>query len=178
MKIVKVKNKNLSREYQNIINRNRIKEFGSKNKKDFSKDYEAETLWFFLKEKDKIVAFGGIRPIKVEYLKKIYHIGGICSIISIVKGKGYGGILISFMRSYANKNKKTILGFTKKTEFFKKVGLQTKKDFVKRFIYKNLETGREIIDNDGDGIYYEGRDKLISRMLKGKSKAYIEVLHW
>jgi hypothetical protein len=178
MKLQIIKNKNLSKAQKNLINNARVKEWGKDEKKYFSKDYELETLWFFVKDKNKIVAIGGLRPILFGYLGKEYSIGGICSIISIIKGKGYGKILISFMKSWSYENKKTILGFTTQTGFFEKAGLKTEKNFIGRFIYKNPLSGEEIIDNQGDGIYYEGKDKIISKILKTKKPVYISVLHW
>jgi hypothetical protein len=178
MKIKIILNKNLTKSQKDLINKSRVKEWGQHSKKDFSKDYEPNTKWFFIKDKNKIVALGGLRHIKITHLGKKYNIGGICSIISLEKGKGYGKILISFMKSYSYKTGKTILGFTTKTEFFKKTGLKTEKNFIKRFIYKNPKTGKEIIDNDGDGIYYDGKDKFVSKVLKNKKPAYINVLHW
>lgn len=172
-----VKNKNLTKNQKDIINKARIKEFGKENKKDFSKDYEPETLWFFLKNKNKIVSFGGIRPIKIKFLEKTYDIGGISSFISLEKGKGYGKILASQIINYAIKKEKTILGFTKKTEFFKKANMKTKTNFINRFIWIK-PSGEKVFDNDGDGIYYEGKDKLISKILKTKSPVYIFVEHW
>jgi hypothetical protein len=90
-----IKNKNLTKKQKEIINRARINEFGKESKKDFLADYEPETLWFFVKRKNKIVSFGGVRPIKVKFNSKIYKIGGICSTISLEKGKGYGKIMVS-----------------------------------------------------------------------------------
>src|SRR6266540_4259225 len=69
--------------------------------------------------------------------------------------KGFGKALISAMISHLNKTGESALGFTEKTEFFRKAGLKTKKELIKRFIYKNPQTGEETIDNEGDGIYYE-----------------------
>jgi len=171
-------NKHLTRADKDLINTNRVKEFGKGEVKDFKKDYEPKTLWFFVKDNGKVVALGGLRPIAVKYLGKTYNLGGICSIISIIKGKGYGKILMSFMADYSERTGKTLLGFTGKTEFFKKAYFDTKKDFIKRFVYKNPKTGEEIIDNDGDGIYYGGKDKFISKVLSGKKPVYINVLHW
>ena len=171
-------NKNLSLGEKRFINKARVDDFGEKHRKDFSKDYEPNTKWFFVKVGKKIVSFGGIRSIKVNYLGKTYNIGGICSTISIEKMKGYGRIMVHALIDYSKKTGKTILGFTDKTKFFGKVGLKIKKDFIKRFIYKNPETGKEIIDNSGDGIYYEGRDKFVSKVLKNKKIVYIDVLHW
>jgi hypothetical protein len=56
--------------------------------------------------------------------------------------------------------------------------LHTKKDFVKRFIYINPITKKEIRDNHGDGLYYEGKDKFVSKVLKTKDIVYINVEHW
>lgn len=171
-----VKSKNLSNKDKKELERFRVKEFGEKNRKDFKKDYEPDTLWFMVKEKGKIVSFGGIRPVKVRYKNKNYNIGGVCSTISVVKKKGYGRIMVHALIDYSLKSGKTILGFTGKTEFFKKVGMGAKKNFIRRFIW--LKDGKEVYDNDGDGIYYEGKDKLISKMLKTKLPAYIFVEFW
>lgn len=172
-----IKNKNLTKKQKETINNARKKEFGKDEAKDFSKDYEPETLWFFVKKKNKIVSLGGIRPIKIKFLGKTYKIGGICSTISLEKKKGYGKIMVAFMVDYSRKTGKTILGFTGKTEFFKKADMGTKKDFIRRFVWVK-PNGKKVYDNDGDGIYYEGKDRLISKILKTKSPAYIFVEHW
>lgn len=174
-----IKNKNLSNTQKDLINNARKKEFGKDEVKDFSEDYEPETLWFFVKDKNKIVSVGGIRPIKVEYLGKTYSLGGICSTISLQKGKGYGKILISFMKNYSYKTGKTILGFTgnKNIKIFKKLGLEVKKGFIKRFVYKR-PNGDLVYDKDGNGIYYEGKDKFISKVFKGEKPVFINVAHW
>ena len=46
-------NKDLSDKDKDLINKNRIKEFGNNERKDFDIDYEPETKWFFLKDKGK-----------------------------------------------------------------------------------------------------------------------------
>ena len=172
------KNKNLSRADKDLINKNRAREFGKEEIKDFKKDYEPNTEWFFVKSGNKVVSFGGLRPIKIKYMGKTYNIKGICSTISLKKKKGYGRFLIQSMIEYLKKSGKTGLGFTGKWRFFKKAGLGTKKDFINRFVYINPKTGEKIIDRDGYGIYYEGKDKFISKVLKNKSVVHINVLHW
>ncbi|MFH1307383.1 MAG: GNAT family N-acetyltransferase [archaeon] len=178
MKVKITKNKDLTKAEKELINNARDMEWGRNEKKDFEEDYEREMIWFFIKEKEKIVSLGGLRPIAINYLGKRYNILGICSVLSIEKNKGYGRALIGEIIEYLKKKNKTGLGFTKKNEFFKKVGLKSEKDFIKRFIYKNLKIEKEIIDNDGDGVYYEGKDKFISNILKTKSIVYIDILHW
>jgi len=174
-----VKNKDLSRKEMNLMNNARMKEWNAEGKRYFSRDYEAETRWFFVKrgKSQKIVSFGGIRPIKIKYLGKEYKIGGICSTVSIEKGKGYGGVMIGAMINYSKKTGKTILGFTTQTPFFKKAGLMTRKGFIKRFVYVD-KFGKKTFDDEGDGVYYEGKDKFISRVMKTKNPVYITVLHW
>ena len=170
-------NKNLSSKEKKFINDSRIADFGKNQVKDFSKDYEPNTIWFFVIRGNKIVSFGGIRPIKVDYLGKAYRIGGICSTISLEKMKGYGRIMVGAMIKYSKKTGKTILGFTGKTKFFAKVGLGTKKNFIRRFIWVKPD-GNKGYDSEGEGRYDEGKDKLISNVLKGRSQVYIYVEHW
>lgn len=180
MKIDIVKNKNISKEIEGFINDLRQAQWPEDPRKDFEKSYEPDTRWLFLKDKNKILAIGGLRPIKINYLGKEYKIEGICSIISVEKGKGYGKIIMQKIINILKKENKTGLGFCghKITVFYEKAGLKTEKDFIKRFIYKNPKTGEEIMDNHGDGIYYEGKDKFVSKVLKSKNLVFISVLHW
>ncbi|MFH1802038.1 MAG: hypothetical protein ABH864_01145 [archaeon] len=177
LKVERIKSKDLNKKDKRTLEELRVKEFGEKNRKDFKKDYEPDTLWVMIKKKGKVVSFGGIRPIKVKYKDRIYHIGGVCSTISVIKKKGYGKIMVNVMKDFSEKTGKTILGFTGKTKFFAKVGLGTKKNFIRRFVWLK-PNGEKVYDPDGDGIYYEGKDKLISKMLKTKSPAHIFVEFW
>lgn len=172
-----IKNSSLTKQQQNFINKARKKAFGKETEKDFSKDYEKETQWFFVKKQKKIVALGGIRPITAQLLKKRYKIGGVCCIIALEKKKGYGRDLIQAMIDYAKRTNKTLLGFTKKTEFFKKVGMETKKDLIKRFVWVKPD-GEKVYDDDGDGLYLEGKNNFIQKLLKTKSPVFILVEHW
>lgn len=173
-----VEDKNLSKEYIDLMNKWRKKEFGKDEVKNFKKDYFPSTKFFFVKVENEVVAFGGLRDISINYLGKTYKILGICNIVSIKKGSGYGKILISAIISFLKETGKTGLGFTKKTEFFKKTGLNTEKDFIKRFVYINPKTKEEIIDTDGDGIYYEGKDGFIKKVLSTNQVVQIPIIHW
>lgn len=177
MRVEKILNKNLSPYQKSLINKARIKEWGRGEKKSFKKDFEPNTKWFFIKEKSKVVALGGLRPIELIYKNKSYNILGICSMIALEKGKGYGKILTQEMIKYSKKMGKTILGFTKKAKIFEKCGLKTKKDFIKRFVWMN-KNGEKVLDDDGDGIYYEGKDKFVSKVLKNKGMVEIPVEFW
>ncbi|MGK0232317.1 MAG: hypothetical protein ACI9P9_000400 [Patescibacteria group bacterium] len=171
------RNKNLTLAQKRIINNARIQEWGKFATKNFTTDFEPNTIWFVVKHNKKTVALGGLRPIKIKHNKTTYNILGICSIISLVKKKGYGKILMASMVDHSIKTGKTLLGFTDQTKFFQKIKLDTKKGFIKRFIYITKK-GEEIHDNDGDGIYYQGKEKCITKILKSKSPVYIAVEHW
>ena len=146
---------------------------GVKDKKDFNKDYPKGTILFFVKEDNKIKSFGGLEPVTINYLSKNYEILGICNIFSVERGKGYGTILMKSIIKHLKKTGKTGLGFTghKTAEFYEKTGLKSKKDFSLRLEMENPKTKERIPDPDGGcpGIYHEGKDKLISKMLKTKS---------
>jgi len=177
LSVERIKSKDLNRKDKKDLEELRVKEFGKAEEKDFKKDYEPNTLWIMIKKKGKIVSFGGIRPIKVKYKGKSYNIGGICSTISVIKKKGYGKIMVNVMKDFSEKSGKTIIGFTGQTKFFAKCGMGTKKDFIRRFVWVK-KNGERVLDPDGDGVYYEGKDKLISKILKRKGRVEIPVEFW
>jgi predicted N-acetyltransferase YhbS len=147
--------------------------------KEITED-EKKSEIFFVKDKNKIVAFGILKPVKIKYLGNNYNILGISNILSVKKKKGYGKKLMQAMIEHAKKKGKTLLGFCGKqnVKFYKKSGLKSEKNFIRRFVYKNPKTGKKVVDKDGDGIYYEGKDKFISKVMKTKSIVYIDIMHW
>ncbi len=180
MKVEIIKNRDLTKSKKDLINKNREKHFGKDEIKDFKKDYEPDTIWFFVKDKNQVVALGGLRPIKIKYLGKKYNIRGICSIIAIKKKKGYGKAVIQAMIDYLKKKRKTGLGFCgkKNIPFYEKSGLKSKKDLINRFVYINPKTKEKVYDLDGYGIYHEGKDNFISKVLATKSIVYTNIIHW
>ena len=174
------KAKDLSKLEKDFINEARVKAFGKSEVKDFGKDYEPNMLWFFVKDKNKIVALGSLRSITIHHRGKKYKILGFGSGIAIERGKGYGKALMKARIAYLKRRKKTGLGFCgrKNLKFFEKCGLKTKKNFIKRFVYKDPKTGKEIMDEKGDGIYYNGKDNFIKKVLSTRNIVYIPILHW
>lgn len=172
------KNKDLTESQKNTINKAREANWGESARKNFNKDYEPNTEWVFVYDDKKIVSFGGLRPIKINYLKKKYSIFGICSTISLVKGRAYGRIMTAGIIARLSKTGKSAIGFTEESGFFSKAGLKVEKDFIKRFVYINPKTKEKIYDSEGDGIYYEGKDKIISKILRTKSFVEIGVDFW
>jgi hypothetical protein len=176
MKIEIKKGKDLPEEIFRFIRKARFTEYGEHNTK-FQKRDQDKTVFFFAKEDDMIVAMGALYPIKVNFNEKTYHIFGIGGILSIVKKKGYGKVIIKEIIKYLKKTRKTGLGFCgrKNKIFYEKVGLKYENLLGKRFALKNPKTGKikfEAPDDVGDGIYYEGKDKFITQVLKTKSVGY------
>ena len=170
--------KELSSSEMNLMNKGRIINFGKDTIKDWKKDYPLNSEVIFAKNKNNIVSFLVLRPIKINYLKTNYNIYGICSVISFEKGRNYGRILISATISFLQEKKKSALGFTNKTIFFDKAGLGTEKEFIKRFVYVNPKTKEKIYDDDGDGIFYNNKDNFIQKVLSTKSIVEIPIFHW
>lgn len=171
--------KNLSKRYVNLMNKYRKKEFGPKEVMDLKKN-EHNSTFFFVKEKKEIVAFGILKPICIDYLGKKYNILGFRSGIAIKKGKGYGKILMQARIKQCHKEGKTGLGFCLRRNlgFFEKCGLQVEKSFIKRFCYINPVTKKIKKDNIGDGLYYNGKDNFIKKVLSTKSLVYTNVPFW
>jgi hypothetical protein len=169
-----IKDKYLSRSQMTLMNKWRVKEFGLENFKNFKKDYWPGARFFFVKDSGKVVSFGGLRDVRIRYLGKKYSILGICNIISVIKGKGYGKIVIQAMMDYSKRTGKTLLGFCEKknSKFYGKAGLKIGKDLDRRFILKNPKTDEEKGDKGADGIYYDGKDRLIKKVLSTKGTGY------
>jgi len=170
--------KGLCKKEMELMNKARIINFGRNETKDWKKEYSLDSVVFFIKKNSKIVSFLLLIPITLNYLKKEYNIYGVCSVISLDKGKGYGLLLVDSALSYIKNTKKSALGFTTETDFFKKAGFEVKKDFIKRFIYIDPVTNKKIVDAVGDGIFYNGKDNFIKKVLSTKSKIIIPILHW
>ncbi|MFH0808191.1 MAG: hypothetical protein V1888_01075 [archaeon] len=177
MEIDLVRNRYLSEKEKAAINDARVANWGEGALKDFDEDYESDTLWIFVRDEGKIVSLGGMRPIEINYLGKCYNIFGICSTISVVRGKGYGKVMIGGMLDYIKQTGKSALGFTTQTEFFVKAGFKAEKDFIKRFVWVK-GNGERVLDNEGDGIFWNGKDGFLKRVLESDSLVEIGIEHW
>ena len=79
--------KELSLSEMNLMNKGRIINFGKDTIKNWKKDYPLNSEVIFVKNKNRIVSFLVLRPIKINYHKTKYNIYGICSVISFEKRK-------------------------------------------------------------------------------------------
>jgi hypothetical protein len=176
--IISKKTTNLTDKEISIMNNARIKEYGKQEKLDFKKA-DANGEFIFVKEDNKIRAFGMMKPVKVELDKKKYVLYGIGRGLALEKGKGWGRKLNEARILKLKKLGKTGVAFTSEHNigFFKKVGYEIKRNGIRKFLYKNLK-GELIEDNDGQMVYYEGKDKFITKLLKSKNKAIMDSDFW
>ena len=180
IKIEIKKGSKVSEHFKRNWNKIIYKTFKSPPLEDFSKD-----IFFKIKDGRKIVAVGALAPVKIKYKEKDYNILGITEIISLIKRKGYGKILMKAISDYVKKTGKTSFGFTgnKTSPFYEKSGLKVKKNMLKKFVYqpKNEKEKQEVeraLKRDGNVIYIEGKDKLISKVSSSKSKAQLPCMYW
>lgn len=159
-----------------FINAERVRQYGKKTNL-LSKKCHKESNFFFVKDKENILAFGFLRPVEMTYKNQKYNIfalGGIM-VVEEEKGKGCGTILIQNMINYSKKTKKSILGFCGKevVKFYKKAGLKNKENFNLQIEMENPKTGERVRDvsKTCSGIYFEGEDKFISKVIKNEGIA-------
>jgi len=155
------------------------KEFGKKYIRKFKKYYPSNARCFFIKDKNEIIAFGILNPLIAEYLGKKYKFFGVGDILTIRRGKGYGRTLMKAIIKHLRKNKITGIGFCarKNTSFYKKVGMKSKKDLMKRFRYRNPKNKRLSPVKNGDGIFYEN-DNFMEKILETKEPIYLSIKLW
>ena len=173
------KTSELTKKEEDLMNKNKKKEWPKDYRiKSFKKEYP-DSVFFFVKEGKEIVAFGTLRNLTLEYKKKKYYIFAICNIFTIKRGQGYGKVVISAIINYSMKHKKTAIGFCGRhnTKFYEKTGLNIEKNLLTKVVYKDPKTGK-LKPERGDGLYYEGKDKLVSKLIKGKAPAYSDLYDW
>ncbi len=137
-------------------------------------------LFFIYYLNNEILSIGRLTPVKIYFLGRDYNIQGIGGIVSVIKGKGYGKILMKAIHNYLIKNHKTGVGFctAKNSPFYKKCKFKIAKGLVKRFLYKN-SNGKLISNNfDNDVLYLDGKDKFMRSVLDSKERVILPCEHW
>ena len=172
--------KSLSEAETKLMNVWMEKEFGKKYIRKFKEYYSSpEARCFFIREYNEIIAFGIIDPVVANYIGEEYNLFGLGDLLTIHRGEGYGRMIMKEMIEYLKKTGKTGLGFCakKNTPFYKKVGLEVKEDFMKRFRYRDPETGKVAPAENGDGVFYQG-DNFIKKILETKELVYLDTKLW
>ena len=170
----------LSKSEMDLMNIWMKKEFGQKYVRKFKEYYPGDAKCFFIIEKKKIVAFMILNPVLAEYVGEKYKIFGMGDLVTVRRGEGYGRIMIESVIKYLKKSGKTGLGFCsrKNTPFYEKVGLKTKTDLMKRFRHQDPKTGRLTPIQNGDGVFYGGKDNFLDKILKTKHHIYLDTELW
>jgi hypothetical protein len=133
-----------------------------KNRNGFSED-----IFFIVKDQEKIVSVGRLIKVRLFLGSKRYDLMGIADVVSLIKRKGYGKILMNSILEYLKKNKKSGIGFCERKNdiFYQKSGFNIKKNLARKFIYLD-PSGKKIEDKDSkDLIYFEGKDKFVNNLL-------------
>ena len=181
MKIEIKEGRELSKEELGIINTWRKKEFHHFSPITILPSNENWHKKFFLVKDDaRILAFGRLHEVPVEYMNNTYSILGIATIVAIEKGKGFGSSLVKAMVSFIKKDGRTAIGFCNSaiSEFYKKCACGIIKG-TDRFLYKDSEGNMKKTDKPGDVLYIEGKDNLISKILANPNEpVYLLRPHW
>ena len=179
MKIISKKTRNLTKKEIEFMNLARMNEYGTGSEVDFKKE-DKNGEFIFVKDGNKIMAFGMMKPVKVKLGNKRYTIMGLGRDLSLEKRKGWGRKFNSGRISKLKALGKTGVAFTgrKNIDFFKKVGYNIEKNGIKKFRYLNPETKKLVKDDDGDMVYYEGKDRFITKLLNSKDYAITDTDFW
>jgi hypothetical protein len=175
MKIEIKRGSELTKSFKKIYINALKKEFNCGPEEDYSKD-----TFFIVKDKNKFVSFGVLTPVSINYKGTKYNILGITEMISIVKKKGYGKAMVNAMKDYLTKKRKTGVGFCGHgvSSFYDKAGLKTKEKLARRFFYDYGGEKKNFRKRDLDVVYWEGKDKFITKVLKTKSLVNLPYEHW
>ena len=94
---------------------------------------------------------------------------GVCSVIAIQRGQGYGRQLMDALRAVMADEFPgyQALGFTKSTGFFARcAGWRTLHDFINAFEYVDPSTEEHVLDDDGDAFFLEPSSDLGNRLVE------------
>jgi hypothetical protein len=134
-------------------------------------------LFLILRNKSKkIVGVGSLQPIKVTFLGKRYAIWGIQGVVSLVKRRGYGKIIMREIHLYLRKNNLTGVGFCmpSTSPFYRKCNFNIMKNRGKKFVREHPKKNKSRYSQGSDVVYLEGSNKFIKRMMaKPGAKVYV-----
>lgn len=150
------------------INYHRELEFKSANVINLRPDNdEWEKLYFLVRDRGYLVAFGRLHDIDIEYLGTRHQILGIATIIATVRGRGYGSRLMTEIKTYVRRSSLSAIGFCNSSTaaFYQKCGYSILTDGLKYFTFRDA-AGHTVPSRyaSGDVLYIDGRDQLMGRV--------------
>lgn len=170
--------KELSEQYIEMMNNQRIKEYGE-NTKDF-KNNEQESSFFFLKEQEEVKAFGMLKPVTLHTDGKSYPIMGIANVIAIEKSKGYGSAIMEQITTYLEQNKLVGIGNTHRDnfDFYKKCGYRFVPGLLGQFTYIKADGVEEKTETQDYDMFVYDPQNVLADMCDGESSVVIKVPFW
>ncbi|CAN5178656.1 hypothetical protein BH11PAT1_BH11PAT1_3040 [soil metagenome] len=129
------------------------------------KSEQESALFFLLKnEQDAILAQGEIIEINdIVFHNESFSILGIGGVVANEKGKGYGREIMTVIKNYIIKHKKTGVGFTRKVEFYEKCGFSIDTESKKRFVY--MKDGKRMThETDECIVFLDGKDTFMEKI--------------
>jgi len=148
-----------------IINEYRKTEFNSVRQIDPSSDVDAaRSVFFLLRDKGQLVAFGRLHRLTVRFELSEFHILGIATIIATSRGKGYGTELMKSIAQYVRDRKMTAIGFCDSdvTGFYRKCGFSILREGIKRFSFIDPKGAPATVQHPNDDVLYlDGPDHLV-----------------
>lgn len=156
----------------------RIKEYGE-NTKDF-RNNEKDSIFFFLKEGNKVKAFGMLKPVTLYYQNKEYPIMGLANVIAVEKSQGYGTKIMKVITDYLEINNIPALGNTYygNFDFYKKCGYLFFHNLIDRMVYI-MPNGKESkTERDGYDMFIHDPKKQLSTIVNGNENIIIKVPFW
>lgn len=177
-KFEEILGKNLSDSVIDMMDRQRIKEYGE-NTKDF-KNNERESTFFFLKSGGEVKAFGMLKPVSLYFEDKQYQIVGIANVIALEKSKGFGSALMQKITEYLEEKNLVGLGNTHRDnfEFYNKCGYRFIPGLVGRFVYINTNGEEERTETQDYEMFIYDKNNLLSDVVEGDGPVVIRVPFW
>lgn len=154
-----------------------IMEINSASKREFHesftksvKDKSSSRLIFLLKDnKGNLLSMGQLISVEpIRFMSKTFSLLGIGGIVSNIKSKGYGKMIMIAIRDYLIKNQKIGVGFCGKHNkpFYEKCGFMVNQDLTQRFVYYN--NGKRLTNHhhhDECVIYLDTNDFFLKKVL-------------
>lgn len=170
--------KDLTEEVIQMMDNQRIKEYGE-NTKDF-RNNEGESTFFFLKDGNKVKAFGMLKPITLYYDDKPYQIMGFANVIAIEKSKGFGCVLMGQITKYLEENNIVAIGntFVDNFEFYKKCGYTFVPGLLPRFVYKKANDEEERTETENYEMFVYDSHNVLKDVIEGNNPIVIRVPFW
>lgn len=135
-------------------------------------DNPQDTLYFFLKQQNAILAMGALGEVTpVIFNGDEFTFLGVLNVVANEKGKGYGKQVVTAMRESITTQDRTGLGFCFPSNkgFYEKCGFKIEANSTQRFVYrKGIE---RIINQDGQIIFYQDcSDDFMKKVLANPGK--------